>query len=552
MRAFTARPKHSRRKPSNPARFGGLVLTGALFALGLAAPATAATTPLPTAAYAKTSDWGAGFSGGYTITNTMSVPLNSWSVAFTLPSTEKVTSLWDGQLTTNGNTYTASNLSWNAPLAPGASTTFSFNASNSGTYQNPPTCTLNGNPCDGSADTIAPTTPTNLAVLSSTATSVSLNWTGSTDNLIVSGYNIFQGSTKVATSPGTVGTVNGLTASTAYTFSVQAVDEAGNTSGKSATVSATTKAGGGTGHLPGIAAPFVDIGAYPTPNLTQIAESTGLRDFSLGFIVDGGSACVPSWFGAYSMSQGFEQTDIASLRALNGDVKPSFGGESGTELAQSCTDVTSLTAGYQSVIDAYGLTQIDYDIEGAAVADPASIDRRSQAIANLQAAAKAKGKTLAVTLTLPVLPSGLTSQGLYVVQSAISHGAAIAMVNGMAMDFGDGEAPNPSGKMGTYAIDSAQGLHGQLAPLYPAKTDAQVWNLIGVTPMAGQNDNASEVFTQADMRQLLAFAEQQHLGELAFWDVTRDGNACTGSLSKCTNITQTPYEFSKIIAPYAG
>jgi hypothetical protein len=63
------------------------------------------------------------------------------------------------------------------------------------------------------------------------------------------------------------------------------------------------------------------------------------------------------------------------------------------------------------VIDAYGLTQIDYDIEGSAVADPASIDRRSQAIANLQTAAKANGKTLAVTLTLPVLPSGLTSQG---------------------------------------------------------------------------------------------------------------------------------------------
>jgi hypothetical protein len=54
------------------------------------------------------------------------------------------------------------------------------------------------------------------------------------------------------------------------------------------------------------------------------------------------------------------------------------------------------------------------------------------------------------------------------------------------------------------------------------------------------------------MRQLLTFAQQQHLGELAFWDVTRDGNACTGSLSKCTDITQTPYEFSKMIAPYQG
>jgi hypothetical protein len=277
-----------------------------------------------------------------------------------------------------------------------------------------------------------------------------------------------------------------------------------------------------------------------------------LRDFSLGFIVNGASGCQATWFNAFTMSQGFEQSDITSLRALGADVKPSFGGEAGTELAQACTDVAALTAQYQSVVDAYSLTQIDFDIEGAAVADPASIDRRSQAIARLQAAAKAKGKTLSVTLTLPVLPSGLTSQGLSVVQSAISHGVVVNMVNLMAMDFGDVEAPNPSGKMGTFAIDSARSMHDQLVPLLPGSSDAQIWNMIGVTPMIGQNDNAAEIFLQSDMRQLLAFAQQQHLGELAFWDVTRDGDACTGSLSKCTNIAQTPFEFSKIIAPYAG
>ena len=54
------------------------------------------------------------------------------------------------------------------------------------------------------------------------------------------------------------------------------------------------------------------------------------------------------------------------------------------------------------------------------------------------------------------------------------------------------------------------------------------------------------------MLRALTFAHQQHLGELAFWDVTRDANACTGSLSKCTDIPQTPYEFSKMIAPYQG
>ena len=538
-------------------RLIGAAATGALLAGGLTlvsptATATATTTPLPTAVYSKTSDWGSGFQAQYVLTNPMPVPLNTWSLQFSLPSTEKITSMWGGTDTANGTTQKVVAQSYDTTIAAGASITIGFDASYSGTYADPSACRLNSDPCDGSADVQAPTVPSGLSVLSTTASAASLSWAGSTDNVSVAGYNVYSGSTMVATSPGTAATVTGLAPSTSYSFTVRAYDEAGNLSASSAAVSATTLASTGGGHLPGVAAPFVDIGAWPTPNLTQIAETTGLRQFSLGFIVNGTAACTPSWFNAYAMSAGFEQSDIASLRAIGGDVKPSFGGEAGTELAQSCTDVPSLTAAYQSAITAYNLTQIDFDIEGSAVADPASIDRRSQAVAALQRTAAAAGKTLNVTLTLPILPSGLTSDGLYVVESAVKYGAEITLVNGMAMDFGDIEAPNPGGQMGTYAIDTAKSLYIQLTPLYPSLTSAQVWNMIGVTPMIGQNDNSSEVFYQADMRQLLAFAQQQHLGELAFWDVTRDGDACTGSLSKCTDITQTPYEFSKMIAPYQG
>ncbi|MEY9862900.1 hypothetical protein ABH935_008548 [Catenulispora sp. GAS73] len=529
---------------------GGLTLSPPIASAALAAPAAA--TPLPTAVYSKTSDWGSGFQAQYVITNPMAVPLNTWSLQFSLPATEKITSIWGGTDTVSGTTHTVVGQSYDTTIAAGASITIGFDASNSGTYADPSACLLNSDPCDGSADVKPPTAPSGLTVLSTTSTAASLSWNGSTDNVSVAGYDVYSGSKIVATSPGTAATVTGLSPSTSYSFTVRAYDEAGNLSGASGAVSATTLASTGGGHLPGVAAPFVDIGAWPTPNLTQIAETTGLRQFSLGFIVNGTAACTPSWFNAYAMSAGFEQSDIASLRAIGGDVKPSFGGEAGTELAQSCTDVPSLTAAYQSAITAYNLTQIDFDIEGSAVADPASIDRRSQAIAALQQSAAAAGKTLTVTLTLPILPSGLTSDGLYVVRSAVKYGAKISTVNGMAMDFGDVEAPNPSGQMGKYAIETAQSLYGQLTPLYPSLTSAQVWNMIGVTPMIGQNDNSSEVFYQSDMQQLLTFAQQQHLGELAFWDVTRDGNACTGSLSKCTDITQTPYEFSKMIAPYQG
>src|SRR5690242_18162637 len=202
-----------------PGRLAGLAVTATLLTAGLAgvaaAPASAAT-PLPTAVFAKTSDWGTGFEAGYTITNAMNVPLNSWTLKFTLPATEHVTSLWNGSMTVSGNTITVTNLSWNAPLAPGMTANVGFDASNSGTFTAPAGCTLNGNPCDGSGDTIAPTTPTNLSVLSTTTSAVSLSWTGSTDNLVVSGYNILRGGAVVATSGGTAGTVSGLSPSTTY------------------------------------------------------------------------------------------------------------------------------------------------------------------------------------------------------------------------------------------------------------------------------------------------------------------------------------------------
>ena len=85
----------------------------------------------------------------------------------------------------------------------------------------------------------------------------------------------------------------------------------------------------------------------------------------------------------------------------------------------------------------------------------------------------------------------------------------------------------------------------------PARTDAQVWRMVGVTPMLGQNDDG-HTFDQADARQLVTFAGANHLGMLAFWETTRDRNACTGALYRCTNIAQAPYEFSRIFAGYAG
>ena len=95
----------------------------------------------------------------------------------------------------------------------------------------------------GSTDTVAPSTPASLAASGTTSSSTNLSWTASTDNVAVTGYNVYNGATLATTVTGTTATVSGLTASTAYTFTVKAKDAAGNLSAVSNAVSVTTLAG---------------------------------------------------------------------------------------------------------------------------------------------------------------------------------------------------------------------------------------------------------------------------------------------------------------------
>lgn len=303
-------------------------------------------------------------------------------------------------------------------------------------------------------------------------------------------------------------------------------------------------------------APFVDMAGWPTPDLVNLSQATGVKFFTLAFIVAHNATGEPSWGGyePYRVHGGeFDlalRTQINNLRALGGDVMVSFGGAANQELAMVIPTVSALTQGYQKVIDAYGLTRIDFDIEGAAVADRASIDRRSQAMAALQSAAAAAGRNLDIWLTLPVLPTGLTADGLYVVQSAVRAGVRLAGVNIMAMDYGDSAAPNPQGRMGDYAIEAAQSLFAQLRGVYGTLlSDSQLWRMVGVTPMIGVNDVVTEVFDQTEARELLAFAQQQGLGMLSMWSLTRD-RYDGPSLVTSSAIPQQPFEFSGIFNPF--
>lgn len=89
-------------------------------------------------------------------------------------------------------------------------------------------------------DEIPPTTPTNLAVTSVTADSISLSWLAATDNIVIAGYRVYEGTTLVADVCGTSATICGLAAGSSHTYTVLAYDGLGNRSPLSASVTGVT------------------------------------------------------------------------------------------------------------------------------------------------------------------------------------------------------------------------------------------------------------------------------------------------------------------------
>lgn len=296
-------------------------------------------------------------------------------------------------------------------------------------------------------------------------------------------------------------------------------------------------------------APYVDTSLNPPFDLAGAALRTGVRQFNLGFVVAaGGSGCVPGWAGlAATLSADPVAARITALRALGGDAAVSFGGKDGAELAQTCTRAAQLTAAYQRVISAYRLDEIDFDVEGSALSNMAANNRRDTALAALQA----KDRSLRVSFTLPVLPSGLTRDGINLLTRAHSAGVQISAVNVLAMDFGDSNAPNPTAMMGTYAIRALTATDAQVAGLLGISKRA-AWTKIAVTPMIGVNDQRDEVFTLSDARKLAAFAARKHLAWISMWSADRDRDCGGGSHAgpACSGITQPPYAFMKTLGSY--
>jgi xyloglucan-specific exo-beta-1,4-glucanase len=97
--------------------------------------------------YQLASQWSGGFSANVTINNRGTSTINGWTVQFTFPGDQTITTLWNGSYTQSGQQVTVTNASWNSSIPPGSNVYLGFNGRWTSNNTTPISFTLNGQPC---------------------------------------------------------------------------------------------------------------------------------------------------------------------------------------------------------------------------------------------------------------------------------------------------------------------------------------------------------------------------------------------------------------------
>jgi hypothetical protein len=284
-------------------------------------------------------------------------------------------------------------------------------------------------------------------------------------------------------------------------------------------------------------APYVDTGLSNT-TLTTVAADYGTEFFTLAF-VDGGGC-------QWSLpNQSGWQSQISALQAEGGDVSISFGGYTvdtdGDDLGAQCSSAGAMAAQVESVVTTLNVTHLDFDIESSEETNSADLMLTAQALAQVRSWASANGTPLSISYTIPVLPTGLTQDGLNVLDAAVDNGFTPNVVNIMTMDYGSSGT-----EMGSAANQALDATVSQLESVFGISS-SQAYGMLGNTPMIGQNDTSGEIFTLADAATVESYAAQQGIAMLSMWSEGRDNGGCPGQTSAsstCSGISQSSGAFT--------
>ncbi|MDP9866282.1 MULTISPECIES: glycosyl hydrolase family 18 protein [Streptosporangium] len=182
----------------------------------------------------------------------------------------------------------------------------------------------------GGDDTTPPSTPGDLRSTATTSTSASLAWNASTDNVAVTGYEIYRGATLLTTVNTTTYTDTGLTPATTYSYTVRARDAAGNRSTPSTQLNVTTQNGGGGGGGNKLLGYFTQWGiyqrAYHVKNIVTSGSAAKLTHINYAFgNVQNGQCTLGDTYADYDrFYQAGESVDGAADTWDNGALRGNF------------------------------------------------------------------------------------------------------------------------------------------------------------------------------------------------------------------------------------
>ncbi|MFS8204886.1 chitinase [Streptomyces sp. CWNU-52B] len=295
--------------------------------------------------------------------------------------------------------------------------------------------------------------------------------------------------------------------------------------------SASADASSGTAYAPYVSA------TTASDNDSAGSPST----YNLAFVIADGGSCTPSWNGTNAIGDSAVKSRISALTESGSTVRVSFGGASGKELASVCGSASALADAYGKALDAAGATEADFDVEGEQLSDSASVALRSEAIALLQK----ERDDLAVTFTLPVMPSGLDDDGVALLESANDKGVQVSTVNIMTMNYGSAYDKD----MGDYAKTSARAAHDQLEDLF-GLSEKGAWRGLALTSMLGVNDVDNETFSLADAAEVREFAEGKGVAWVSMWSTFRDqpcgsDSSADDAATDCSGVEQGAGDFAE-------
>jgi hypothetical protein len=336
----------------------------------------------------------------------------------------------------------------------------------------------------------------------------------------------------------------GLTVVLVVACSTQGTQGTSATTGTPATQGASVTQGTHVNQPAPASGPWIapyDYLAAGGPSPAEVMKATGLRRFTLGFVVSDG-ACQPVWDNGDQLTGASEEAAIRGIRAAGGEAAVAFGGNGGTKLGLTCTSPEALAGVYQQVISTYQLRSIDLDVEDTEVGSAVARQRIIGALAIV----RQRDPGLMISVTIAADSAGPQPGGQDLVTAAAAAGLHIDAWTIMPFDFA-----GPGTDMAQASVQAAEGLKNDLMSAYHESASA-AYRTMGISSMNGRTD-VGELVSVADFQVMLRYVLGHHLARFAFWSVNRDLPCTAGSDSNtCSGIAQQPYAFTRVSVSYHG